>query len=100
MRYAVKFLPQVLNDLAEAKSFYINRAGKALGERFKRSINKEISRLQVNPEHYQIYYLNLRRVPVKNFPYAIFYLISGKVIIILAILHTAQDTNEIIKKRI
>lgn len=100
MNYKIKLLPVVHTDLRKAKKWYDDKSEK-LAREFKLEVDKEITYIGENPEHYQRKYKELRQSLVTRFPYAIFYLVEEKQkrIVIFGVLHTRRNP-EIARKRI
>ena len=99
MRYSIKLLPIVYQDLKNARRWY-NEQQKSLGEEFQMSLIKEIEYISEHPEHYQRKYRELRQFLLPRFPYAIFYLVekNKRRSIIFGVLHTSRNP-ELIKDR-
>ncbi|MFP9113418.1 type II toxin-antitoxin system RelE/ParE family toxin [Flavobacterium sp. RHBU_3] len=96
MAYKIKLLPAAYNDLINAGKWY-NTQREFLGDEFKTEINSEIERLSNNPEHYQIYFKELRQTVVKRFPYSIFFITDEnlKQVIIFGVLHNSRNPRVI-----
>ncbi len=99
MKYTVKLLPVVRQDLQAAKRWY-NGQQPDLGAQFKSEVNKEIDYIGEFPQHYQRKYKQLRQSLVNRFPYAIFYLVEEekRLVVIFGVMHTSRDPD-IIHKR-
>jgi plasmid stabilization system protein ParE len=100
MSYTVKLLPKAYQDLRKAKKWY-NDQKDYLGEEFKTEVNKEINYIGQFPEHYQRHYKELRQSLIKRFPYAVFYLVEEekKRVVVVGILHTSRDPENIRKRK-
>ena len=62
-----------------------------MGDEFLADHAEALLRLEADPERFPIYYRGFRRVLTHRFPYKIFFRIVGRDIIIVRILHGAQD---------
>lgn len=58
-----------------------------LGFEFLQILDETILLLQQQPQSFQIIFKNIRRVLLRKFPYAVFYVIENGKIIVLACLH-------------
>ena len=100
MKYKLKLLPIVYQDLRKAKEWY-NIKNIKLGTDFKLKVNEEFEYIRQYPKHYQKRYEELRQAIVTRFPYSIYYLIEEdlKQIVVLGVLAHKQSFEEI-KKRL
>ena len=90
MDYDLVIRPEARLDLLDAFYWYQEqRAG--LGLDFKLCVDDALSKLQKHPSFYKKVHLDIRRIIIKRFPFGIFYIISNKQIIILAVLHARRD---------
>jgi len=64
---------------------------KGLGLRFVDELDVAIQRAQQNPQHYQAVYREIRRVLLRRFPYAVFFVAEPGRVVVLAILHQYED---------
>ena len=92
MDYNVHFYDEVKVDISAAKEWYKNQT-PGLEKRFAQEIKKAITKLQKNPEIYEVRYKNVRSINSVVFPYSIYFIIDNKLgkIIIIAILHQARN---------
>lgn len=81
---------KVARDLAGAYGWYEQqRAG--LGEEFLAAVNTSFGAIQEYPEMFARVHGEIRRAIVSRFPYAVFYRIEPKRLVVLAVLHMARD---------
>ncbi len=98
MKYRVIVRPEAEHDLKEAFSWYEdNRTG--LGYDSLLQVDAGINFIQRNPDVHPIEYKETRKHLIKRFPYKIIYLVEGKKIVILAVIH-GKRSPDLIKKRI
>lgn len=84
------FRKRVGKDLAGGYRWYEEqRAG--LGEELLAAVDASFDEIEEFPEMFACARGNVRRAIVNRFPYAVFYQIEPKRIVILAVLHTARD---------
>ena len=91
MSYKLEIRPDALSDIAEAESWYDERE-PGLGLEFVRTIREAISNLPSNPLAHRIRYRrrNVRWFLPTRFPYRIVYRVHGKLITIIAVVHSAR----------
>ncbi|HEV7503745.1 MAG TPA: type II toxin-antitoxin system RelE/ParE family toxin [Thermoanaerobaculia bacterium] len=84
------FRRRVGRDLAGGYGWYEEqRVG--LGEEFLGAIDESFDSIEAFPEMYAHVRGNVRRMILTRFPYAVFYQIEPKRVVVLAVLHTARD---------
>lgn len=90
MDFRFKFLPIAEENIEEATDYYANISLKVL-----KQLDLSISRIVSNP-YFQKRFKNVRALPVKKFPYIIFYEISEeeKIIYILSVFCTHQNPEK------
>jgi len=100
MKYKLKLLPVVYQDLRKTKKWYLEM-NTELGEDFKMKVIEEINYINQYPKHYQKKYKELRQAIVSKFPYIIYYLIEEelKMVVVIGILAQKQSFDRI-KKRL
>lgn len=100
MKYRLKLLPIVYQDLRKAKKWYLE-INKTLGEDFKLKVNEELDYIKQYPKHYQKRHRELRQAIVARFPYTIYYLIEEelKIVVVIGVLAQKQSFDRI-KKRL
>lgn len=100
MKYKLKLLPIVYQDLRKAKKWYLE-INTALGDDFKLKVNEELEYIKQYPKHYQKKYKELRLALVARFPYTVYYLIEEelKIVVVIGVLAQKQSFDRI-KKRL
>ena len=81
--------PFVEHEIDEAASWYEERQ-PGLREAFLESIDGTLSRLQENPLLYPVAHLDIRRAPLRRFPYGVYYLLIEEEIHVIAVVHDAR----------
>jgi len=94
MTYDLSFLPEVEDDVISAYSWYEEKA-RGLGEEFLRIFYASANNLSRNPLLYQKVYGDFRRLLLRRFPYAIYFLIKEDEIIVFGLFHCARDPRTI-----
>lgn len=77
-------------DLLEAQRWYRENAPH-IGQRFRRSISDTLGRIASRPTLYAAVHRDVRRAPVRRFPYSIFYRDVGNVPLVIGVLHDSRD---------
>ena len=98
MKYRVIVRPDAEDDLKEAYSWYEDKR-TGLGYDFLLQVDAGLNLIARNPNIHPIEYKETRKHLVKRFPYKIIYLVEGKKIVILAVIH-GKRSPDLIKKRI
>jgi len=89
----IVIIEEAVLDLKQAENFY-ELQGKGLGKYYKDSIISDIESLWLYAGiHKKVY--GVYRLLSKKFPYAIYYIIKGDMVIIVAILDLRQNPNRI-----
>jgi plasmid stabilization system protein ParE len=83
MTYKVIVRPEAALEIQEAFDWYEERS-EGLGLEFLRVADACLSGVQRNPTSHQIVHEQVRRALMRKFPYALFYLIRGGTIVVLA----------------
>ena len=83
--------PEAECDLKEAYQWYEEQV-RGLGKHFISSIDSSFSTVQRHPHRYPTVYKHIRRTLAKHFPYAVFYIVDKRTIIVLAVLHQARNS--------
>lgn len=86
----VLFQPAARLELIEAQDFY-ERAAQGLGARFRAQVDEQARRIEAHPLQFPKVYEDVRRVRLRRFPYALFYLIEPDAIYVLACFHASRD---------
>jgi plasmid stabilization system protein ParE len=90
MALPVVYRRKVGRDLAGAYGWYEDqRAG--LGEEFLAAVDATFDAIERIPEIFRRVHGEVRRANVSRFPYAVFYRIDPKSVVVLTVLHTARD---------
>lgn len=82
--------PEAKANLAEASKWYEQRT-PGLGAQFLDAVDAALDKVEGNPLRHPRVYKDVRRAPVRRFPYGIFYIYDNQVISVLRVLHQARD---------
>lgn len=89
--------PDAEKDISEAAKWYEEQKS-GLGQEFMLSLDAIMQSIIRNPLQFPVIYKEFRRALLYRFPFAVFYIIEGKTIIILAVLHQFRNPK-VWKKR-
>lgn len=81
---------KVGKDLAGAYGWYEEQR-PGLGEEFLAAVGASFDAIEQVPESFGRIHGEVRRAVVSRFPYAVFYRIEPKQVVVLTVLHTARD---------
>ena len=86
----LSFLPEVKNDTLNAYLWYEEKS-KGLGEDFLRIFYTGAAEIARTPGLYPKIYKNFRRKLLKRFPYAVYFLVEKKMIIVYGLFHCVRN---------
>lgn len=90
MVYILTVRPEAELDIEEQYTAYEGkRAG--LGHDFLLCVEEALDKLLRNPLIYRKFHKELRRVPVRRFPYRVMYFVNGGRIIVTAVFHVRKE---------
>ncbi|MBD3904266.1 type II toxin-antitoxin system RelE/ParE family toxin [Chryseobacterium sp. Ch-15] len=94
MDFSFKFLPIAEENIEDAIDYYATISLTVL-KNFNKQLDFSISRIVTNP-YFQKRFKNVRALPIKKFPYIIFYEVNEeeKMIYILSVFCTHQNPEK------
>ena len=92
MNYSVDFLPQVEADVQTAYDWYETQS-VGLGEDFLLSADATLHLIKRNPVSPPFIHKQIRKRNTMRFPFGIFYIVTGNIITVIAIVHLARHPN-------
>jgi plasmid stabilization system protein ParE len=90
MALPVVYRRKVGRDLAGTYGWYEDQRS-GLGEEFLAAVEATFDAIERIPEMFRRVHGEVRRANVSRFPYAVFYRIDPKSVVVLTVLHTARD---------
>ena len=90
MKYELLLRGKAKADIRRAAKWYEYQR-KGLGREFVAEVDAALTRLQANPEQYEIVHREIRHAILRRFPYGIFYRIRSTTISVFAVLHLKRD---------
>ena len=94
MKYTLRFVSEIEEDIFAGYSWYENKA-IGLGEEFLRIFYAYANEIPWNPLLYPEVYREFRRRLLRRFPYAIYFRIEGSEVVVFGFLHCARDPRKI-----
>tara|TARA_Y100000814_G_C12248460_1_gene374134 strand:+ start:463 stop:759 length:297 start_codon:yes stop_codon:yes gene_type:complete len=92
MNYDLVISEEARLDIIDAFSWYeLQREG--LGFDFELCLEAGIEEIIRNPLAFELKYRSLRAFYIARFPYGIHYVVEGKIIFVLAVLHTSRSPS-------
>ncbi|MGO9776122.1 MAG: type II toxin-antitoxin system RelE/ParE family toxin [Terracidiphilus sp.] len=84
--FTVRLRRKALADVGRIRNWY-QKIDPVLEDRFVRSLNEGLDRIEAHPFGYQVVYRNTRRISLDKFPYSVYYLVQDERVIVLAVIH-------------
>ncbi len=95
MSYKIKIEKGAELDVKDAVVYYKDIASKKIANQFRADFKNKLKAIQINP-YYRVYANGYRGLPLKNFPYIIFFQIDEieKIITIYSVFETHQHPTK------
>jgi len=90
MTYQIIVRPEAAREVQEAFDWYEERS-EGLGLEFLRAADASLAGVQRNPLAFPKVHKEVRRVLVRKFPYALFYIVEEESIVVVACFHAKRD---------
>jgi len=90
MTYSLSFLPEVANDAITGYDWYEDRS-TGLGNDFLRLFYANANEIPRNPLLYPIVFKNFRLRLLRRFPYAIYFRIEDRNVVVFGLFHCARS---------
>jgi toxin ParE1/3/4 len=92
MTYSLSFLPEVENDAIAGYAWYEDQS-IGLGEDFLRLFYAYSTEIPRNPLLFPIVYKDFRRRLLRRFPYAIYFRIEERNVVVFGLFHCARNPS-------
>jgi plasmid stabilization system protein ParE len=79
-------------DLAEARRWYRSR-GRHLAAGLLEAVDAALASIEAHPDGYPTVYRTVRRILVRRYPYALYYIRDGEELVVIGCFHTARDPS-------
>jgi toxin ParE1/3/4 len=90
--HSVTFTQAAREELIQAQNWYENEAA-GLGRHFRQAIDGLIDRVSDNPRQFPAVFRSTRRALLRRFPYSLFFVVDGDVVIVIACFHASRDPS-------
>lgn len=97
MRYELIVRYEAERDIDEAYNWYEDQSW-GLGKEFLRAIDAALFTTLRNPFAHQLIYKKFRRILLRRFPHALFYLVEDQKVIVTACFHQKRDPDNWIRR--
>jgi plasmid stabilization system protein ParE len=91
-KYNLSYGDDFADDLRSAFEYYAELQ-QDLADDFLKEAKIAINSILTGPLHFQKVFLELRKVNLHRFPYAVFYIVTDDVIVVVAIMHLRRHPN-------
>ena len=92
---ALRLLPHVLEDVAQAARWYDEEGHIGLGARFVSVFYSSLQHIQQDGQIYRVVYRGFRRVILNPFPYALYYRYYRQFVVITLVIHAARNPKRV-----
>lgn len=96
MGFELRISPLAIDEIDEAFSYYL-QISESIAESFDDDLNNAFDLLEDNP-YFQNRYKDIRALPLKIFPFLLFFTIEGNIIDIHSVFHTSQNPEKYPKR--
>jgi plasmid stabilization system protein ParE len=93
MKRALVVRSRAESQATQARDWYESQL-EGLGRGFVIELDHAIQKAHENPLHYQIVHREIRRVLLRRFPYAVFFVEEPQRVVVLAILHQYESPKK------
>lgn len=93
MKWKIVFRREAKAELDEARRWYDQRRA-GLGADFFLCVEETLERILRHPDMCAVVFHNVRQALVRRFPYAIYFLLEGERIVVVAVFHTSRNPEE------
>ena len=90
MAQPVRLEPGARVDIFEAAAYYAEKA-EGLGHQFLLVFDDAMSMLAESPEAFPVMYDDVRRIVLRRFPFAVFYVIEETQTVVLSVQHERRS---------
>ncbi|MDR1877333.1 MAG: type II toxin-antitoxin system RelE/ParE family toxin [Flavobacteriaceae bacterium] len=95
MGFNITVSPIAKNNVREAIAYYKKEVSVKAAQNFVKDYELTLNKIKQNP-YFQIYYKDFRGLPLKKYPYVIFYQVdeTQNLILVKAVFNAYQDTKK------
>jgi plasmid stabilization system protein ParE len=88
----LRLTPAAEADVKGVHAWFRDR-GHDLDDRFFQALDQCLDAIERNPFAFAVVHRDIRRALLRQFPYCIFYVVSGQEIVVLACIHGDRDSE-------
>lgn len=88
--FTLVFTQAARAELIKAQDWYESEAS-GLDRRFRTAIDVLAERMSANPLQFPIVFKNVCRALLRRFPYALFFVVEGETLLVIACFHASRD---------
>ena len=95
MKFKIKISDEARKNIKDSAAYYKDKASIKVAQDFILDYEFTLKKIIQNP-YFQIYYKNFRGLPMKKYPFIIFYQIDeeNKLILVNAVFNAKQNTEK------
>ena len=94
MNFSLLIRPEARDEIESAFDWY-ESCRDGLGFEFERCLEEVFARILRDPESYAVIFDDVRRVPVRRFPFGVFYRTAGSQVAVIAVYHSQRDLSQL-----
>lgn len=84
--------PAAQREFDDATDWYL-QAGPGLADRFVDAVQDVFDTIASDPQRYPLIEGDVREAPVSDFPYAVYYRVRPRRLVVLAVYHQSRDPD-------
>ena len=92
MRLGLRVSARALQEIEGAHEWY-NRQRRGLGEDFLAALDGRLNTIRQTPEIFPVAHRGIRRAFLQRFPYAVFFVVTERDVVVIGVIHAARDPN-------
>jgi plasmid stabilization system protein ParE len=97
MNFSILFTSEAEAEIGEAFEWYEQR-GVGLGSEFLRAVEVAVSSIARAPLQYPVWRRGARRVLLRKFPFAVFYVVRDESIVVFACFHGRRNPKILLRR--
>lgn len=94
MNFAMLIRPEARDEIEQAFDWY-ESCRDGLGLEFEGCLEEALARIVRDPDSFATIFNDIRRVPVRRFPFGIFYRVAGTQVAVIAVYHSQRDLSRL-----
>lgn len=98
MSITIIFKSAAIDDIKQIKYWY-RLQKKGLEKDFVKELKLYVNLLKNNKKLFQARYKEIRAIPLKRFPYLVYYILQKDTVFVIAVIAASQDQMTLLQKR-